>query len=83
MHFFGTFGILLFLVGFGIFGYLGVDKIFINKGARLIAERTEFFLAITSMIIGSQMFLAGYLGEMISINSSKRDDYNIAEKINI
>lgn len=83
MHFFGTFGILLFLVGFGIFGYLGVDKIFINKSARLIAERTEFFLAITSMVIGSQMFLAGYLGEMISINSSKRDDYNIAEKINI
>ena len=82
MHFFGTVGSLMFMVGFGIFGYLFIEKVFFNTGARLIAERTEFFLAITSMVIGSQFFLAGYLGEMISINSANRDNYNIAQKIN-
>ncbi len=83
MHFFGSLGSIMFLIGSGIFSFLFVNKVFFNTGSRLIAERTEFYLALTSMIIGSQLFLAGYLGEMISINSPRRDSYNIDQHLNI
>ena len=83
MHFFGSLGTITFFLGLSIFTYLGVDKIIIDTSAKLIADRTEFYLALTCMIMGSQMFLAGYIGEMISINSSKRDDYNIAKKLKL
>ncbi|MFM7637574.1 MAG: glycosyltransferase family 2 protein, partial [Crocinitomicaceae bacterium] len=52
MHFFGALGVLMFLIGFSLTFYLSIDKLFINKSAKLLADRTEFFLAITSMIIG-------------------------------
>lgn len=83
MHFFGVIGMLLFFIGFGIFIYLGIDKLFINSDAKLIAQRTEFYLALTSMILGTQFFLAGFVGEMIGRNSSTRNTYLVEKELNI
>lgn len=83
MHFFGAIGTLLFIIGFGFAIYLGVDKIvslFSGNPAPLLAQRTEFFVALTAMIIGAQFFLAGFVAEMIGRNSSSRNIYLI-EKI--
>ena len=82
MHIFGTLGSLMFLIGFVFLLVLGIDKLFLNTGSKLIAERTEFYIALTSLIIGVQLFLAGFLGEMLSRNSPKRNTYQVREKIN-
>ena len=81
MHLFGALGTLMFTIGFGLVFYLGIDKLFIHKSARLLSERTEFFVAITSMIMGVQFFLAGFLAEMIGRNSSTRNQYLIEKEI--
>lgn len=83
MHFFGVIGMLMFFIGFGIFAYLGVVKLFVNGDAKLIADRTEFYLALSSMVIGVQFFLAGFIGEMIGRNSSSRNVYLIEKELNI
>lgn len=83
MHFFGVIGMLMFFIGFGIFAYLGVVKLFIDGDAKLIADRTEFYLALSSMVIGVQFFLAGFIGEMIGRNSSSRNVYLIEKELNI
>ncbi len=80
MHFFGALGTLMFAIGFGFSLYLGIDKLFIDRSARLIAQRTEFYIALTAMIIGVQFFLAGFLAELIGRNSSTRNTY-LVEKI--
>ena len=82
MHIFGTLGTFMFLLGLGFLIVLGFDKLFLNKGSKLIAERTEFYVAITALIIGVQLFLAGFLGEMLARNSPKRNTYHVREKIN-
>ena len=82
MHIFGTLGTFMFLLGLGFLIVLGFDKLFLNKGSKLIAERTEFYVAITAIIIGVQLFLAGFLGEMLARNSPKRNTYHVREKIN-
>ncbi|MAZ01213.1 MAG: glycosyltransferase [Flavobacteriales bacterium] len=81
MHFFGTIGTILFLVGFFIFSYIGGTKL-INLELKPIVERSEFFIALVFMIIGAQMFLAGYISEMISNLSRSKDNYQIEERIN-
>lgn len=81
MHFFGTIGTIMFFIGAIFSIYIGVDKLFFDKNATLIANRTGFFIALTSMIIGFQLFLAGFLGEMISRNSSTRNNYIIKDKM--
>jgi glycosyltransferase involved in cell wall biosynthesis len=82
MHLFGSFGSLMFLIGAVFLLIIGIDKIFLNKGAKLISNRTEFYVALTSIIIGVQLFLAGFLGEMLARNSPKRNSYHVREKIN-
>lgn len=83
MHLFGALGVLMFIVGFGFSIYLGVDKLFLNPTGRLITERPQFYIALTAMIIGTQMFLAGFLGEIL-VRSRKQDSrYTISNKINI
>ncbi|GLU44364.1 glycosyltransferase family 2 protein [Allomuricauda sp. NBRC 101325] len=83
MHLFGALGVLMFFVGFGFAIYLGVDKLFIHKFGRLITQRPQFYIALTAMIIGTQLFLAGFLGE-IMVRSRKNDTrYNISDKINV
>lgn len=86
MHLFGTLGTLMFIVGFLSAAWLGAKKIyFISRGipADLVTKSPYFFLALTSMIIGTQLFLTGFLGEMISRSSSDRNTYLIERKNNI
>lgn len=83
MHFFGVLGTIMFIVGFGFSLYLGIDKLFINEGAVRIADRTEFYVALTAMIIGVQFFLAGFLAELIGRNSSSRNTYLVEKTIDV
>ncbi|WP_271784008.1 glycosyltransferase family 2 protein [Aquimarina algiphila] len=83
MHFFGLIGTLLFIVGFCFSLYLGIDKLFIEKKGRLIAQRPEFYLALTSMILGTQFFLAGFLGEIILTSKRDKERYSIAERLHL
>jgi len=86
MHFFGVVGSLMFLFGLISVGVVGANKLIyiINgEGAPLVTHSPYFFLAITSMIIGTQLFLAGFLGEMISRNSQDRNEYKLDETINM
>ncbi len=83
MHLFGAWGVLMFFVGLGFSLYLGVDKLFLNPTGRLITERPQFFIALTAMLLGTQLFLAGFIGE-IMVRSRKNDTrYNISDKINL
>lgn len=81
MHLFGLLGVLLFMLGFGISFYLIIDKLFFDTTAKLLASRTEFFIALTAMIIGAQCFLAGFIAELIGRNSSSRNVYLIEKEI--
>lgn len=81
MHFFGALGVFMFIIGFGIAFYLGISKLFIDKTNRLLASRTEFFVALTAMIIGVQFFLAGFIAEMIGRNSVTRNHYLIEKEL--
>jgi len=78
MHFFGLWGTLFFLVGFGMSVYLIISK-FMNDNFAL-TNRPGFYLALTSLIIGMQLFLAGFIGELISRNSPSRNVYLIEKK---
>ena len=78
MHFFGLWGTVCFLFGLGIFLYLTVSKFFFD--ATGLTQRPLFFFAILAMIIGSQLFLAGFIGELISRNSPERNNYLIEKK---
>lgn len=79
MHLFGAWGALILFVGFLLVLYLGIDKVFINPYGRLLTERPQFFIAIAAMIIGSQLFLAGFLGEIILRNNKHKENYKIKE----
>jgi glycosyltransferase involved in cell wall biosynthesis len=79
MHFFGLWGTLAFAIGLGISVYLAISKFFFDKTG--MTQRPLFFFAILAMIIGSQLFLAGFLGELISRNSPDRNHYLIEETI--
>ena len=81
MHFFGAIGTLLFIIGFGFTFFLIFQKLFIDQTARLLANRTEFYIAITAMIMGTQFFLAGFLAELVGRNSSTRNVYLIEKEI--
>jgi len=86
MHFFGIVGSLMFFLGLISIGVVGTNKLIAianSTNAPLITNSPYFYLAITSMIIGTQLFLAGFLGEMISRNSQDRNEYKLDETINI
>jgi len=78
MHFFGLLGVLMFIVGFGFAFYLGLDKLYFNPTGRLISERPEFFIALTTMVIGTQFFVAGFLGEIILQSRNNKERYHIS-----
>jgi glycosyltransferase involved in cell wall biosynthesis len=78
MHFFGLWGSFSFLLGFVIFTYLTLSKFFFDQTG--MTQRPLFYFAIMAMIIGTQLFLAGFIGELISRNSSERNVYLIEEK---
>lgn len=79
MHLFGAWGAMILFIGFCFALYLGIDKLFINPGGRLIAQRTEFYIALAAMVLGSQLFLAGFLGELILRSRRNSPDYIIRE----
>ena len=79
MHFFGLWGTLCFLFGFIVFLYLTITKFFFDQTG--MTQRPLFFIALIAMIIGSQLFLAGFLGELISRNGPERNHYYIEESI--
>ena len=82
MHFFGALGVLMFFIGFLFSAYLGIDKLFINPNGRLIADRPQFYLALTTMLIGTQFFIAGFLGEIILKTKNNEERYKISELVN-
>lgn len=79
MHFFGLWGTIMFLIGFVFAGYLGIDKLYLNTDGRLIAERPAFYIALTTMILGSQFFVAGFLGEILVGQQKNIKRYTIVE----
>ncbi|MCU0450389.1 MAG: glycosyltransferase family 2 protein [Bernardetiaceae bacterium] len=85
MHFFGSMGLLCLLVGGGIAFYLVVEKFIKSQPGmpppRDVVDQPLFFLALTAAIIGSQMFLTGFLAELTSLNSPHRNDYTVAERL--
>jgi len=86
MHFFGLLGSLCFFSGFLITVWLVFEKIHgLKKGiyVREITDQPLFFLAIVALILGMQLFLTGFLAEMLISSSSRKTDYNIAEEINL
>lgn len=85
MQFFGTLGTLMFFAGFIAAGWLGAQKLIsIWNGikAPLVTSSPYFYISLTTMIIGTQLFLVGFLGELVSRSSSDRNNYKIEEKIN-
>jgi len=85
MHLFGSLGTIMFLIGFIMAAYLGIRKlVFIHQNMRvpLVTDSPYFYIALTVMIIGSFLFLTGFLGELISRNSSERNNYLIKDKVN-
>ena len=81
MHFFGLIGSLMLVMGFGFALYLGIDKLYLETEGRLITERPEFYLALTTMILGSQFFLAGFLAELFIRSRNKTPNYRIRETL--
>jgi glycosyltransferase involved in cell wall biosynthesis len=86
MHLFGFLGTLMFLIGFIMAGYLGIRKlVFVHHNLRapLVTDSPYFYIALTVMIIGSFLFLTGFLGEMVNRNSPERNSYLVKEKVNM
>jgi glycosyltransferase involved in cell wall biosynthesis len=84
MHFFGTVGSLMFLLGLVSAVWLGIYKIYcVSKGipATLVTNNPYFYIALTAMILGTQLFLAGFLAELISRSAAERNNYLITKTI--
>ena len=84
MHFFGPLGTIMFAVGFALAFYLGANKLWHvlhKETARLVTENPFFYIALTCMVLGTLLFLAGFLGELVSRNSVVRNNYLITKKI--
>ena len=77
MHFFGLWGTTMLLLGFGFTLYLGIDKLFLSPSGRLITDRPEFYIALTTMLLGTQLFIAGFLGELL-LQQQQRKPYTIS-----
>jgi hypothetical protein len=83
MHFFGALGALMLVIGFAFALYLGIDKLFVNPSGRLITQRPQFYISLVTMIIGSQFFVAGFLGEMILRSQRNKERYKIKDDVNL
>jgi glycosyltransferase involved in cell wall biosynthesis len=84
MHLFGAMGSLMFFVGLGLAIYLGVDKLVAlikHVPQRLIADSAFFYIGIASMIMGTLLFIGGFLGELVSRNSAERNKYEVEKEI--
>ena len=86
MHFFGTLGTISFLSGFGIAVYIILRKIwslYYHQLARDVVEQPLFFLSLVAVIVGVQLFLAGFLAEMYTLQNAKKEDYILIDKIGL
>ena len=83
MHLFGSLGLIMILTGLIFAIYLGIDKLFLNPVGRLITERPEFFISLVTMIIGSQFFSMGFIGELMLKNAHRKPQYQVSKKINL
>ena len=86
MHFFGLLGSLMFILGFFAVAIVGGMKLYnmhCGNPYTLVTNSPYFYLALTLMILGSQLFLAGFIGELVARNSPRRNDYEIDEELNI
>jgi glycosyltransferase involved in cell wall biosynthesis len=84
MHLFGSLGTLMFIIGFCMAGFLGGRKlwyVYHNLRAPLVTDSPFFYIALIVMVLGTLLFLTGFLGELINRNSSERNNYLIREKI--
>ena len=84
MHVFGFLGTIMFVIGFIAAFVIGADKLWCLANhipQRLVTDSPYFYLALTMMIIGTQLFLTGFLGDLISRSSTSRNDYQIEETI--
>ncbi len=81
MHFFGLYGTLCFLIGFAVSVYLTINKMIDTSFS--LTNRPAFYIGLTVMVIGIQLFLTGFIAELISRNSSERNNYLIEEKLGI
>jgi glycosyltransferase involved in cell wall biosynthesis len=84
MHLFGTLGTLMFLIGFGMAAFLGIEKLIAvsrHIPARLVTQSPYFYIGLTAMILGTQLFMAGFLGELVSRTSADRNVYHIEKEI--
>ncbi len=84
MHLFGAMGLLMFIVGLGMAIYLGVDKLIAlikHIPQRLIADSAFFYIGLASMIMGTLLFIGGFLGELISRNAAERNKYEVDKEI--
>jgi glycosyltransferase involved in cell wall biosynthesis len=84
MHFFGTMGTMMFLIGFGMAAFLGTEKLIRvarHIPAKLVTQSPYFYIGLTAMVIGTLLFMAGFLGELISRTSADRNVYHIEKEI--
>ena len=84
MHVFGFLGTIMFLIGFVSAFILGADKLYCLANGikqRLVTDSPYFYISLTMMMIGTQLFLAGFIGDLVSRSSSARNDYQIEEEI--
>ena len=81
MHFFGLYGMLCFLIGLGISLYLIIAKLVMKDF--YLTSRPGFYIALTAMVIGMQLFLAGFVAELVSRNSPERNNYLVEKKLGI
>ena len=80
MHFFGSLGTLMIFVGILFTMYLGYNKLFIDTTSRLITTRPELYIALITLVLGVQFFIAGFIAEIILKNNVNKDNYSIKNK---
>ena len=87
MHHFGALGTIMFLIGFLSAGYIGISKLikllYLHHETILVTDNPWFYIALTTMIIGTQLFLAGFLGEIILRTKNNEERYKVSTKINL
>lgn len=86
MHLFGAMGSLMFIIGFLLAGSIGISKLYhmyTNERYTLVTENPWFYIALTTMVLGTQLFLAGFLGEIILRTKSNEERYKISSEVNL
>lgn len=85
MHFFGLIGTLMFVIGFFAALYLGIEKLYMMQQglkARLVTDNPWFYIALTSMILGTLLFMTGFIAELIVRNSGRRTEFSVDQRLN-